>query len=65
MEATTDRINLIITTEIRNGTSSADIHRKLINAWVEDSVCSLRHVQRTAKEIKDGTRLSLERKDGS
>ena len=50
---------------MRNGTSSAEIHRKLITAWGEDNVCGLRHIQRIAKEINDGKRQSFDRKDGS
>lgn len=65
MDATTERITFYITTEIRNGTSSTEIHHKLVTAWGEQNVCSLRHIQRTAKEIRDGERLTLHRKEGS
>ena len=52
MEATAERINFYVATEVKNGRSSVEIHDKLVVAWGEQKVCSLRQIQRIAKKIK-------------
>ena len=51
--------------EALNGTSAAEIHKKLVNAHGEANVITLRQVQRIASDFKDGQRNSFERKEGS
>ena len=41
MEATAERINFYVATEVKNRTSSVEIHDKLVVAWGEQ-ICTLR-----------------------
>lgn len=65
MEPTTINVNFFIATLVRNDMESTAIHELLVTAWGAECVCSLRHVQRLAKEFNDGDRDSIKRKGGS
>lgn len=65
MEATVERVNFYILTEVKNNISASEIHGKLVTAHGEENVPSLRQIQRKAKEYREGDRVSCERKTGS
>ena len=61
---TTNNKMFYILTEVKNGYSATEIHRKLVNAWGAD-IISLRRVQEVVREFKTGERESFTRLKGS
>lgn len=63
MEYDKGSLNILIETLRRNNFSAIKIHEIINNAW--GAVISLRRVQEISKELKDGTRVTGTRAEGS
>ena len=58
-------VNFLVKTLVDNEIAASDIHTYLINSWGEQNIPTLRHIQRLAKQFRDGERVLVKRKEGS
>jgi hypothetical protein len=65
MKPSAENRNFFIATLQKNSFSATEMHRLLVNAYGEENVCTVRQVQRIAKQYSSGEKMDIQRLEGS